>query len=133
MSKRNNIILIAIIIGVVLLAAYILFDFLTDHEKKVGYVENNYGNTLSASFNYYDGSKIKTVKFEEGDNVKLNYSFNLEEGNLLLKVKDQAGNEILNKSDDFGEVTFIIDKTQKYTINVIAAKAKGNYVITWSK
>jgi len=132
MNKKNKI--IAIVIGIMLIVGCILLVFFTRGSKfKIGYVGNNYGNTLNASFKYFSGTESKKVKYNAGDNVKITYTIELEKGELQLKVKDQEGNEVKSESGGSGEVTFTVSETQEYTINVVATKAKGKFNIIWSR
>lgn len=98
---------------------------------KVGYVGSNAGNTINASFKYFDGVESRKVKFNEGDVVTIKYAIGLEEGSLSLVVFDEKGDEIIKRSDNEGEVSFEVTETQKYKISLVAAKAKGNFSVKW--
>ena len=131
--NKKKIIIFSVILGILLLSGTIICSCLMESGTKVGYVGNSYGNTLNASFYYFDGIESKKVKFDKGDKVTIVYSIELEKGALQVNLKDQAGKEIFSKSEGSGEATFTVNETQNYSINIIASKAKGKYNLTWSK
>ncbi|GAE87036.1 hypothetical protein [Acetivibrio straminisolvens] len=131
MGKRKKLILGGVLfIGVILIAGFTLLSVLKP-SVKVGYVGNSVGNTINASFKYFDGVESRKVKFNEGDIVTIKYAIGLEEGSLSLVVFDEKGNEIINRSDSEGEVSFQVSETQKYKISLVAAKAKGDFSVKW--
>lgn len=132
--NKKKIIIFSVILGILLLSGTIIFSScLMGSGIKIGCVEKSYGNTLNASFYYFDGTNNKKVKFDKGDKVTIVYSIELEKGALQVNLKDQAGKEIFSKSEGSGEATFTVNETQNYSINIIASKAKGKYNLTWSK
>lgn len=130
-STKIIISMVVIILALSALAIKLLIP--TNHELKIGYFGNNIGNKLEASFQYYNGTDSKTIKFEAGDNVTVTYSLNAKKGDLQLEIKDKAGNEIISQGAGSGDVTFDVKETQDYTISIVALKAKGSYEVTWGK
>lgn len=131
--NKKAIIGISAVLGFLLLSGLVVFSFIRDNGMKIGFAENNYGHTMSASFYYYDGTNKKKVTLNKGDEVTLAYNMDAKKGALEMIVKDQGGNEVLKKSDGTGEASFTANETQEYSIEIVAIKAKGKYKLTWSK
>ena len=101
---------------------------------RFGFVETNTNSKLSASFKYFNGTTDKKVKFKEGKNIVIRYQLAQKSGKLAMKVTDALGNVLESKEGTSdGEITFQVEKTQKYLIQVKGTKAKGKYKITWSE
>lgn len=100
---------------------------------RIGYVDSSYQNTISASFKYFDGIQGKKVMVNKGEKVTIFCNAEIEEGTLEFLVKDQADNIVVNETGNSGRMEFVAEETQKYTIGVMAAKAKGKFEITWNK
>lgn len=121
------------VIGAFVLIAFIIALVLGQKNVKVGFVGNRVGNHMEAKFKYFDGKETDIEKFKEGSTVSFNYTINISEGNLKLEIVDDEDNVIAKSKDKAGEVSFKVDKTQNYKINLIADKSKGNYSITWDE
>lgn len=118
--------IITVIIGVIFISG-------CSSNVKVGYIGSNTNNKMTGAFKYFNGTESNKEKFNAGDEVTITYSFELEEGELKLVVEDKDGNEVVSESDNSGEVTFEVSKTERYVISVIGTKAKGNFDIAWNK
>lgn len=132
MSKVSKRVVIDVI-GAFVLIAFIIALVLGQKNVKVGFVGNRVDNHMEAKFKYFDGKETDIEKFKEGSTVSFNYTINISEGNLKLEIVDDEDNVIAKSKDKAGEVSFKVDKTQNYKINLIADKSKGNYSITWDE
>ncbi len=99
---------------------------------QLGYVGSNYGNVMNASFKYLNGTKSNCVTFKKGEKVIIHYIINLENGSLNIVVRDEDGKVVGKSTNNKGEIKFNVNKTEKYSLNLIANKAKGNFFITWN-
>ncbi|ASW42359.1 hypothetical protein [Clostridium isatidis] len=131
MSKKRIILFIILIVGILY---FIITGIFSDFDTKIGYVENNFGNTMEASFKHFDGKKDKKIKFNEGEVVNFEYSLQAKDGSLEFQIKDEDGKIVESrKSNDEGNIELKVDKTQKYKIIILAEKAQGSYSIEWDK
>lgn len=132
MNKKKFIILTITVTAIILFIILIFVLITKTSNIKVGFVENNYNNVLNASFKYFDGAKEKNIEFNKKKTVTIEYSLNEKKGSLELQVKDSDGNLVKSqKGTGEGNFEFKIEKTQKYTICILATKAEGNYNIKW--
>lgn len=135
MEKRKKSLFLACgVLGVAIIVLCIILGVKDSANIRIGFTENNIGDGLSASFKYFNGTRNKKVKFEEGKNVVIKYSLKEDSGNISMTVSDSNGNVIEKKEGtDEGEITFKVEKTQKYIICIQAEKAKGKYKFSWSE
>ena len=133
-KKKKSLFLACGVLGVVIIVLCIMLGVKDSANIRVGFTENNIGNGLSASFRYFNGTRNKKVKLKEGKNVAIKYSLKEDSGNLSMTVSDEIGNLIESREGtDEGEITFKVEKTQKYIICIHAKKAKGKYKFSWSE
>lgn len=133
MNKKNVKIIVIIIAIMIIVGCTLLVVFNREPKSKIGYVGNNYGMTMDASFKYFNGTESRRVKYDAGENAKITYTIIAKKGELEMNVKDQKGNEVKRVSVGSGEVAFTVTETQVYTINVVATKAKGKFYIKWRR
>lgn len=134
MDKKKLLFLVCGVLGVAIIALCIIFGVKGSAKIQIGFLENNIGDGLSASFKYFNGTRDKKVKFEEGKTVVIKYSLTEKSGSLSVTVSDAEGNVIDSKEGTSeGEITFDVEKTQKYIIRIQAEKAKGKYNFSWSE
>lgn len=93
--------------------------------------ENNWGNKLTSTFGYKQGTQNKTITISE--NEHLYCSFGVDKGWIRVIVQDEEGVELLNEKIENNTKQFDIlpdnEKTQKVKIKLIFEKAKGSYEI----
>lgn len=134
MDKKKSLFIACGVLGVAIIALCIILGVKDSANIRIGFSENNVGDGLSASFKYFNGTRDKKVKFEEGKNVVIKYSLTEKSGSLSMTVFDEEENVIDSKEGTGeGEITFSVEKTQKYIIRIQAEKAKGKYKFSWSE
>ena len=130
MSSNKKGLIFGVLVGMIIIGFGITVFLGGFSETKIGYVENGYGNNISASFKYYNGEKDKNISFNKGDEVTVKYNIELEEGSLNIDIEDEDGNKVFSKNVGNGEVKFNVDKEGTYRIKFRADKAKGSYSIS---
>ena len=130
-----NIKKITIISSIVVIFVALCFILITTSSNiKFGFAENNYKNTLEASFKYFNGEKDKKIEFEEGKVINFKYFIEEKSGRLELQIKDEEGKIIESKKGNGeGDIELKVDKSQKYEVSILAEKAKGKYSVEWNE
>ncbi len=118
------------LIGAILLASLAFFTA-CDGVIKKGYVGNSLPGRWEAKFNYYDGVESKKISLSEGEEILIDCDIELEEGSIKIIVLDSNDNEV-KVLDSSGEINLKVEKSQRYTLKLIATKAKGNFSIEWT-
>ncbi len=130
MRSNKKVLILVVLVGMIVIG-FVISVFLGGFsEMKIGYVEDGYGNTMSASFKYYNGEKTKKISFDKKDEVTVKYNIELEEGSLNIDIEDQDGNKVFSKNEGNGEVKFKVDEESSYKISFKADKAKGSYSVS---
>ncbi|SFR54344.1 hypothetical protein [Anaeromicropila populeti] len=134
MNKKKVLVVIFGVLGMAIIVLSVILARKDFANIQIGFSGNNIGNELSASFKYFSGSKKKQVVFQESKTAIIKYSLTEESGSLMLKVLDENGNLIDSKEGTVdGEISFVVPKDQKYTIQINAKQAKGKYKLSWSE
>lgn len=134
MDKKKSLFIACGVLGVVLVVLFIILGVRNFRDIRVGFLENWNDDEFSASFAYFNGTSDKKVKFEEGKKAVIKYSLTEKSGSLSMTVSDAEGNVIdSSEGTSEGEITFNVEKTQKYVICIQAEKARGKYKLSWSE
>lgn len=134
MNKKKAVTVTCIMLGVAVVVLVVILGTKDSKNLKIGFSENNMGPEMSAAFHYFDGESERSAKFKKGKTAVITYSLTQESGKLSVEVTDAKGNIIDTKSGtDEGEISFKVEKTQKYSICVKAEKAKGKYKLSWTE
>ena len=91
------------------------------------------GNSITGSYEKFDGHYFKKVKLEEGQNLKVKFYTVTEEGSIAAQVEDPSGEVILQLEgqDDAQEKEIAINRTGTYSMKVTADKHKGSFQLNW--
>ncbi len=101
---------------------------------KIGYISTGVGNTLTASYYYFDGMESRRIEGEPGEIITIAYSSEVKKGNLEMKIKSPTG-EIypLSTGDGYEEMLEIpVDKTGTYRLIVMGERTRGSFSVSWS-
>ena len=129
---KRSLVIIAVSIAVVSLLAGCKFNFDIDTmDKKVGFAETCFNDNWKATFRYYDGSDEKHISLEQGEILELNYSMEIEKGELELYIKDGEGEVLLTAEDMEGELIYKAEDETDCYICISAIEAKGSFELTW--
>ena len=87
-------------------------------------------NSLTGEYHSFSGYYFKKVKLKEGETLKIKFSAETEQGNLIAKVIDSEGETIktLNPED-----SVTLSQSGKYKFQVEGEKHKGNFTLSWKK
>lgn len=102
---------------------------------KLGWVGNAFPGHSEASFARFRGEELYSIHLESGEELVLQYSIELEEGILGLRVQD--GNDDVLWIERFegtaaDEVRISAEEEGWYALVVQGEDAKGMFDLTWS-
>lgn len=89
-------------------------------------------DSVSGSYEEFNGYKSTSVKLEEGSTICLNLKVKTEEGSLVVEVIDEKDNVMLNMNSDVEEQELNIKSTGTYKIRVEGDKHKGEFKLDWN-
>jgi hypothetical protein len=101
-----------------------------------GCVENVHPGHAKYSFQYFDGPFTRSVSAKNGQTLTLDYSANVDAGNLEMQIDNPAGTvvwqETFNTSANVTNSTQIdIQQNGGYKIIVDGHQASGSFQIDW--
>ena len=101
---------------------------------KVGYVSTGVGNTLTASYYYFDGVESRSIKGEPGEVITVAFNSEVKKGNLEMKIQSPTGEVYLLPTNQNSEETLEIhvDKTGIYRLVIMGERTRGSFSVAWS-
>jgi hypothetical protein len=100
---------------------------------KMGVVENNTSNLLSATFKEYSGTETKNVKIKANETLTVDYALESKTGGIAFSVKNEDETLFTAASGDSGTATFAPKEDAIYVLVLKLSKATdGNFRITWN-
>lgn len=99
---------------------------------RVGYVGNNVGNQISATYQLYDGTQEKVIKVDEGQTILFSYTSVVEKGTLTIEVRDTDKDKIGElETNTAGTQAIMADKTGDYRLIIKGDDTKGSFDVSW--
>lgn len=89
---------------------------------------NAYGNSISGSYDTFNGNYYKQAQFKQGESVDFQVSLNTESGEFSAELIDSSGITVTKLDKD---KVVKIAKTGTYKIQVDGTRHKGNFAISW--
>lgn len=101
---------------------------------KVGYVTSNIGNTITASYYYFDGTESKEIKGEPGEIIAVAYNSEVKKGNLTMEIQSPTGDVYVLPTDQTTEelLEIPVDKTGTYRLIINGERTRGSFSVAWS-
>jgi len=103
-------------------------------KTQVGWVETNFGNDFTASYQLFDGIETEKIKIDAGETFSLSYDVNVTDGALTLQFSDPDNNVIWEKTfleDAKDSYDFTPQKSGRFTLTVSGDQTKGRFDLTW--
>jgi hypothetical protein len=118
----------------IVIISLILFSLLTACTRQVGWVVMNYGNSYEASYLLFDGQETEKFQIDAGENLKLSYDVEVDEGALTMRLTDPTGNVVWEETflEDAQDVfDHISNASGRYTLKMIGDNNKGAFDLQW--
>ncbi len=96
------------------------------------FVENSDTTSWQATYESFDGTKVKEMKLKQGQTRTFHISVTTEEGTLAFALLDQDGGEIY-RQDNIPTSAFDVplEKPGKYQLKFIGEGHKGGFSMVW--
>ncbi|MCB2214068.1 hypothetical protein KQH50_01610 [bacterium] len=112
----------------------ILLATLTACTRQVGWVGMNYGTTLQASYQFFDGPKTETIRLEGGETFIMDYDVNVDDGALTLQWIGPGRTLVWEETftaDAEDVYTFSPNADGRYTLRVLGEETEGGFDLQW--
>lgn len=90
---------------------------------------------ITRSCSYWSGFGSRLLVIEEGESKDINFSIDMEEGEVSFTLKDEDGKEVytLTKEGKCKETaTYTAEKSGTFTLIQKGSRFKGRYEIEWA-
>ncbi len=104
---------------------------------EVGMISSSDNRYLRARYTYFDGTKSKSVRLQEGDSLQLKFEAVVESGSLMLRVRDPEKEVIWEKHYPTSEEEYLslysleIPRTGSYRVEMEADQSQGSFNLGW--
>ena len=108
--------------------------FLSSCTRKVMWVGTNIGNTFNATYQFYDGKQISTIRLDAGETLSLIYKIEVIKGELILQLLDPNKDPVWQErfvDDASGNFEITTDIGGRYRLNVIGEDTQGSFNLKW--
>ena len=119
---------------VLILLSMMMIIFLSSCTRKIGWVGTNIGDKFNASYQFFDGKQISTLRLDAGETLKLDFELEIIKGSLILQMLDPNKNLVWQKrffEDTSGNFTITPDIDGRYRLNVIGEETQGGFDLQW--
>ncbi|NBG89536.1 hypothetical protein [Isachenkonia alkalipeptolytica] len=101
---------------------------------KIGYISSGVGNTLTASYYYFDGIESRKIEGEPGEIITIAYNSEVKKGNLEMKIESPTGEVYPLPTEHNSEeiVEIPVDKTGTFRLIVMGERTRGSFSVSWS-
>ena len=101
---------------------------------KIGYISSGVGNTLTASYYYFDGIESRKIEGEPGEIITIAYNSEVKKGNLEMKIESPTGEVYPLPTEHNSEeiVEIFVDKTGTFRLIVMGERTRGSFSVSWS-
>lgn len=97
-----------------------------------GYSGSNVGKKIKGSYQFFDGTKIKTISAKEGKTIVINYTSEVQEGELTMRIVDSSYDLVIDlPTNTAGTREINSDKNQKYLLAIRGTQTKGSFNVNW--
>ena len=92
---------------------------------------------MQARYTFFDGTKSKSVRLQEGDSLQLKFEAVVESGSLMLRVRDPEKEVIWEKHYPASEEEYRssysleIPRTGSYRVEMEADQSQGSFNLGW--
>lgn len=118
----------------ILIITIVLFTLLSACTRQIGWVGMNYGNSISATYQLFDGKQTETIRIDAGDKFSLDYEIDVNEGALTLQMVNPDKDiiwEAVFLQDTTDMFTFFSEEGGRYTLRILGDNTQGGFNIEW--
>ena len=97
-----------------------------------GYRGSNVGRKIKGTYQFFDGTKIKNIVAKEGKTIIINFTSEVQEGELTISILDSSNGLVANlETNTTGIKEINSDKNQKYRLVIKGTQTKGSFNVNW--
>jgi archaellum biogenesis ATPase FlaH len=97
-----------------------------------GYRGSSGGKKINGYYQFFDGIKIKTISAKEGKTIIINFTSEVQEGELTISILDSSNGLVANlETNTTGIKEINSDKNQKYRLVIKGTQTKGSFNVNW--
>jgi archaellum biogenesis ATPase FlaH len=102
------------------------------HYYYKGYRGSSVGKKIDGYYQFFDGTKIKTIRAKEGKTIIINFTSAVQEGELIISILDSSNDLVANlETNTTGIKEINSDKNQKYRLVIKGTQTKGSFNVNW--
>ena len=96
------------------------------------YRGSSVGKKIDGYYQFFDGTKIKTIRAKEGKTIIINFTSSVQEGELIISILDSSNDLVANlETNTTGIKEINSDKNQKYRLVIKGTQTKGSFNVNW--
>ena len=96
------------------------------------YRGSSVGKKIDGYYQFFDGTKIKTIRAKEGKTIIINFTSAVQEGELIISILDSSNDLVANlETNTTGIKEINSDKNQKYRLVIKGTQTKGSFNVNW--
>ena len=97
-----------------------------------GYRGSSVGKKINGSYKFIEGTKIKIISAKEGKTIVINFTSEVQEGELTMNVLDSSNDLVAElETNTTGTKEINSDKNQKYRLVIRGTQTKGSFNVNW--
>lgn len=105
-----------------------------DNNIALLYSGSNIGNKINGSYKLFTGTRSKTINIEKGKTILIDYSSEVNKGELTMKIFDSDEKVALElDTNTSGSKELKSKNGGKYELIITGSKSDGNFSIKWDE
>lgn len=106
--------------------------------REVGMIVVDLNRSIDATYRLLDGVKRKSIRLDAGDQLEVEFSTKVDEGNLTLQVLNPENQVIWenfyyeNPGEYESNFSLDVQEAGWYELDVVGDGARGGYNLNWS-
>lgn len=135
--ERNNkrlvtILAVVAVLFIIIMGLMIAVPIISYQNIQIMSTETNWGNVFSHKYEYFSGTKERSIHLSSGQTADINVDTEIEKGELVIEIKNSNGRIIKTISDSGTETIRVnAERDETYLITVKGKKTTGSYRISW--